>query len=111
MRVLFSAPAIPNVTQRLANGQSVRGSLQFRATLWDPGERVDDGHHAELLSTWRRDSFTQPDGSMRVPVSPASVADGSGALPAAIIPAELLRDVPDDARLEVSWNLRPGGPQ
>ena len=111
MRVLYASEPISDVTQRLANGQIIRGSLQCTALLWDPNEAVASGHHAELVSRWRSDPFTQADGSMRVPTSSYTRADTKEAIPAVVIPAEVFHELPDDARLEVGWSLRPGAGQ
>ena len=106
MRLLLETSPIPGVTRRLPDGRVVVGSARFEATVFDPGEQVPAGRHTEFLSTWRRDSFTQPDGSMRVPIE--STISGAVIHPA-VIPAELLRHLPDDARLELSWYVTPGG--
>ncbi len=109
MRVLFRTMPLVGVTQKLAGGRVVSGNFEFEAVVFDPGETVPAGYHPDMLTAWRRDPFTRPDGSMRVPVPPTVTVPAGVTIPAVVIPADLLVGLPGDAKLCLTWNMRAGG--
>lgn len=108
MRVIFETPPIAGVSQQIPNGLRIQGFAKFFATAYDPGEAVPPNTNPPTMGAWRRDPYTQPDGSMRV-TPPADIVPPTGTvMPHVVIPAAVLRDLPDDARLTLTWRVTRG---
>lgn len=108
MRVILETAPIAGVTQQIPNGLRVEGFARFIATVYDPGEAVPPNTDPPLMSAWRRDPFTRPDGSMRIGPAVNLVPPPGVVIPDVVIPAALLRDLPDDARLTLTWRVTRG---
>lgn len=108
MRVILETSPIAGVVQQVPNGPRIEGFARFIATVYDPGEPVPPNTKPPLMSAWRRDPFTQPDGSMRVSPAVNLVPPAGVVIPHIVIAAALLRDLPDDARLALTWRVTRG---
>jgi len=102
MRVIFQTPPVPNITVRRPDGSKARGRLYFSARLFDPGEAIPRDAVAEPLSQWRKNN-SSPDGSIRqhVPLN----LEGAVLPPVGVVPADVLKGLPEDALIALTWHL------
>lgn len=105
MRVIFQTPPVPNITVRRPDGTTAKGSLSFVARLFEPGESIPPPYHAERLSQWRKTNGS-PGGSVRQRF-PASyeAPPGIDIAPLGIVPADVLKDLPEEALIALTWHL------
>lgn len=109
MRVLLRTPPIPGVTGKRPDGSLEHGNAYFIAKAFDPREQLPRGYRPRPMSEWRRDGFTQFDGSMRIP-APAFFSMPPGvSIPDAVIPATSLTALSDDTLVSIEWRIVHGG--
>jgi len=103
MRVIFETPPVPAV-DTLPDGRTVRGTARLVVRTLEPGEELPLGcPSAQPVSRWRSTSLAG-NGSMPVPPVPHLIGPA-----VATVPRELIEALPDDVRLFVQWELKPGG--
>ncbi len=103
MRVIFETQPVPNVTVRKPDGTKAKGRLSFSARVFDPGEAIPPRFVPEPLSRWRENNGSA-DGSIRQHC-PADIIEGINVSHVGVVPASVLKDLPDDALIALTWRL------
>ena len=99
MRVVFRTSPIPAVNLQPPNDTPVSGVAWFQALLYEPSEARPGGR---TVAYWR--STLAPGQPLRVQAGPKLAG-----VPDAFVPAEVLRDLPSEAQLELRWQWTRGG--
>jgi len=103
MRVIFETQPVPNVTVRKRDGTKAKGRLSFSARLFDPGEVIPPSYVPEPLSRWRKNN-----GSANGSISqrcPANILESTNVSRVGVVPASVLKDLPEDALIALTWRL------
>ncbi len=101
MRVLFSAERTPAFSKKMGDGARHPGVAWFELVLHEgpPDDTTWEGQ-GKTISYWRA-QFAR----LRNPHPWTMEASGIEGVPPVIIPDEVLRNLPDDARISFMWNF------
>lgn len=109
MRVIFETPPAPITLNYRGKGQLYKGFGSLRVTLFDPGEEPPlipgtktPSANPRPLSAWRAE------GGGRVVAIPGP--SFRGAMSPIVVPESALANIPEDAKLSLSWGFKPGAP-
>jgi hypothetical protein len=101
VRTVFQTPPQP-ATRRMPNGEIADGTAYFEALLYEPGEQtIPSGPRGEpsglLVSAWR--AGLQAGALLSVPIDDGVVTP----IAPAVIPANVLEQLPATSRLQLLW--------
>jgi hypothetical protein len=101
VKILFKTERTPAVSKNMGQGQSAAGVAWFELVLHEgpPNEKTWEGG-GQTIAYWR-EQFAR----LRDPDPWTIEASGIEGVPAAVIPDEVVRGLPEDARISFLWNF------